>query len=219
MNPTPSQVDAVIAATSRIPKRNFTAYRGGYPKEISSALIDAVFSIQAKYDSSTPGKGVFNRVRLFRTEHPTVVDDFSSLIYLGADQIERIMGSGKTGGRLKATAVVDAAAGYMAAGVNSAKDFHDLDAATAKRIYTRVQGLGYVTFEYFSMLLGTPGVKTDIMIKRFIAEALSAAHLDNVNARTARELVKQAHAATGLGKDLTYFEHALWLFQSTDPKH
>lgn len=214
MDPNSAQLDAVIAATKRIPESNFTAYRGGYPDEISTALIDAVFSIQAKYDSSTPGKGVFNRVRVFRTEYPGVLNDLSALINMDIEPIVQIMGAGKTGGRLKAGAVLDAAAGYVSAGVNNAREFHSLGSNKAKRIYTAVQGLGHVTFEYFSMLLGIPGVKTDIMIKRFIAEALSAAHLENVNAKAARDLVEDAYAATKLGEDLTHFEHAIWLSQS-----
>lgn len=111
--------------------------------------------------------------------------------------------------------MVEAAAGYVAIGVNSADDFRGLDPATAKRIYADVQGLGYVNFEYLIMLLGTPGVKTDVMIKRFISEALSTAGLGNVDAQTVRQLVVEAHTATGLGKDLTYFEHAIWLSQSS----
>ena len=214
MTTTSAQLDAVIAATRHIPESNFTAYRGGYPQEISTALIDAVFSIQAQYDSTTPGRGVRNRVQFFRTENPDVSNDLSALVDMGADHVVQIMGSGKTGRRLKAGAVVEAAAGYVAIGVNSADDFRGLDPAATKRIYTGVQGLGYVTFEYLNMLLGTPGVKTDVMIKRFITEALSTAGLENVDAQTARQLVVEAHGPTGLGEDLTYFEHAIWLSQS-----
>lgn len=143
-----------------------------------------------------------------------MINDLSALVDLGAEHVVQIMGEGKTGRRLKAGAVLEAAAGYVAIGVNSADDFHGLDSATAKRIYTGVQGLGYVTFEYFTMLLGTPGVKVDVMIKRFITEALSTAGLESVDAQTVRQLVVEAHIATGLGEDLTYFEHAIWLSQS-----
>lgn len=214
MTTTPAQLDAVITAVNKVPEGNFTAYRGGYPQEISTALVDAVFSIRAKYDSDTPGLGVRNRVQVFRSGNPGAINDLSALVDIGVDQVEDIMGSGKTGKRTKAEAVLEAAAGYVAVGVNSADDFRSLDLSTAKRTYTGVHGLGYVTFEYFSMLLGIPGVKTDVMIKRFIANALSAAGLDNVDARTARKLVIEAHTATGLGKDLTYFEHAIWISES-----
>lgn len=214
MTTTSAQLDAVIAATRHIPEANFTAYRGGYPQEISTALIDAVFSIQAQYDSATPDRGVRNRVQAFRSENPGVINDLSALVDLGAEHVVQIMGKGKTGRRLKAGAVLEAAAGYVAIGVNSADDFRGLDPATAKRVYTGVQGLGYVTFEYFTMLLGIPGVKVDVMIKRFITEALSTAGLESVDGQTARQLVVEAHTATGLGENLTYFEHAIWLSES-----
>ncbi|MFZ2561224.1 MAG: hypothetical protein WAX28_02750 [Corynebacterium variabile] len=214
MTTTTAQLDAVITAVNKVPEENFTAYRGGYRQEISTALVDAVFSIQAKYDSDTPGRGVRNRVQVFRSVNPDAVNNLSALVDIGVDQVADIMGSGRTGSRPKAEAVLEAASRYVAVGVTSADDFRGLDPATAKRTYTGVHGLGYVTFEYFAMLLGIPGVKTDVMIKRFIAEALSTAGLENVDARTAHHLVEQAHAATGLGKDLTYFEHAIWLSES-----
>ena len=45
-------------------------------------------------------------------------------------------------------------------------------------------------------------------------EALSTAGLESMDAQIARQLVVEAHTATGLGEDLTYFEHAIWLSQS-----
>ncbi len=87
----------------------------------------------------------------------------------------------------------------MAIGVNNAEEFHGLDPATAKRVYTGVQGLGYVTFEYFTMLLGIPGVKVDIMIKRFITEALSTAGLESVDAQTSPTTRCRGPRCYGLG--------------------
>ena len=48
MTTTSAQFDAVIAATRHIPEANFTAYRGGCPQEISTAFIDAVFSMRGQ---------------------------------------------------------------------------------------------------------------------------------------------------------------------------
>lgn len=95
MTITSAQLDAVIAATRHIPESNFTAYRGGYPQEISTALIDAVFSIQAQYDSATPGKGVRNRVQAFRSANPSAINDLSALIDLGTEHVVQMMGKGK----------------------------------------------------------------------------------------------------------------------------
>ncbi|MGV0383535.1 hypothetical protein ACUY2T_02060 [Corynebacterium sp. 22_2729] len=95
MTITSAQLDAVIAATRHIPESNFTAYRGGYPQEISTALIDAVFSIQAQYDSATPGKGVGNRVQAFRSANPSAINNLSALIDLGTEHVVQMMGKGK----------------------------------------------------------------------------------------------------------------------------
>lgn len=209
-----AQLDAVITAVQRIPEENFTAYRGGYPGEISSALVDAVFSIRARYHSKTPGRGVLNRVQNFRAAHSDATNDLAALIALGPGPIEDLMGSTVTGGQLKAIAVIDAAERYRDAQVNTAEDLEGIEGAEAKKIYTSVSGLGPVTFEYFNMLLGIPGVKTDVMIKRFVAKALDAAGHDNVNAATAEQLIKDAHDKTRRGVNLTYFDHAIWLSES-----
>lgn len=209
-----AQLDAIVAAVRAIPEENFTAYRGGYPQEISTALIDAVFSIRARYDSKFPGSGVRNRVQAFREEHGDAVNDLSALVALGANPIAQVMGSSMTGGRLKAEAVVEAAEGYSDAGVNTADELRAIDSEQAKRIYTTVPGLGHVTFEYFSMLLGIPGVKTDVMIRRFVSNALKVANLGDVDAATARKLIIDAHRQTGLGESLTHFDHAVWLSES-----
>ena len=95
MTITSTQLDAVIAATRHIPESNFTAYRGGYPQEISTALIDAVFSIPAQYDSATPGKGVRNRVQAFRSANPSAINNLSALIDLGTEHVAQMMGKGK----------------------------------------------------------------------------------------------------------------------------
>ena len=56
-----------------------------------------------------------------------------------------------------------------------------------KATYTTVLGLGSVTWEYFLMLLGIPGVKADVHIRRFVERATG----DEVSAGRARDLVKE----------------------------
>ena len=214
MTGTTPQLDAVIAAVHRVPEENFAAYRGGYPDEIGSALVDAVFSIRARYHSKTPGRGVLNRVQNFRAAHPDATNDLSALIALGSAPIEEVMGSTVTGGRPKAIAVIDAAEKYIDAKVKTAEDLRGLDGMEAKKIYTSVKGLGPVTFEYFRMLLGIPGVKTDVMIKRFVTKALDAAGLDDVSTATAGQLIREAHKVAGRKESLTHFDHAIWLSES-----
>ncbi len=83
-----------------------------------------------------------------------------------------------------------------------------------KHAYTNVMGLDPVTFEYFSMLLGIPGVKADTMIIRYVNTALRAAGQETVTGSVARILIIEAFITLRKGETLTHFEHALWRFQS-----
>jgi hypothetical protein len=68
-----------------------------------------------------------------------------------------------------------------------------------------VPGVGEATTSYFMMLLGIPGVKADVMIRRYVGRALGT----NVATTTvAAEAV--AIAATALGLELMDLEHTIW---------
>lgn len=97
----------------------------------------------------------------------------------------------------------------MSAGVVHAQNFLDADSEAMKRIYTSVSGLGWVTFEYFSKLLGVPGVKVDTMIARFVDSALVASCFRVVNNCGARTLVVDEYSSLQRGKTVSYFEHAI----------
>lgn len=94
--------------------------------------------------------------------------------------------------------------------VATAAQARDTAPETLKRAYTSVLGLGWITSEYFHMLLGTPGVKADAMVERFVNAALADAKLNKVDNRTARELLIATHTHDPRGADLTAFEHAIW---------
>lgn len=208
----PAEISAVAAAARAIPPENFDSWRGGWPDEIATALLDAVFSMRAVYDSGSDGRGVLGRVRMFRGRHEDVVNDLAALTALGEEPIREIMGGTKTAQRRKSDVVVETAAQLADAGVVTADDFLTRDAAGLRNIYTGVRGLGPETFEYFSMLLGRPGVKADRMIVRFVHDALDR----DASPAEARELVTAAYEQLsaepehGFGETLTHFEHGLW---------
>lgn len=209
-----SRISALQSAVELIPDDYFAAYGGGWPGQISTALIDAVFSIRARYRTSNPETGVIGRVRSFQSAEPAAVDDLTALRDLGSARICEIMGSTVTGGRPKAEVVVEAAGTFMAAGVVHSDDFLAADQETMKDVYTGVVGLGPVTFEYFSMLLGVPGVKADTMIGRYVNNALRSAGHEAVTGKVARTLVIEVFDALQKGESLTHFDHAIWRFQS-----
>lgn len=75
-----------------------------------------------------------------------------------------------------------------------------------KKAYSSVRGFGPVTWEYFTMLLGQPGVKADTWIRRYV----SPTNGPKVSYPYARDLVKAA--AESLGVTATELDHAIWDF-------
>lgn len=208
------RVAALSAAVNLIPDDHFTDYGGGWANEIGTALIDAVFSIRSRYRASSPTAGVIGRVRSFRNEESDAKDDLVVLRDLGSNRIRELMGSTVTGGRPKSVAVVDAADAFAENGIVHAEDFLVADTAAMKRVYTGVHGLGWVTFEYFTMLLGLPGVKADTMITRYVNRVLAGANLQQGSNYEAREIAISAYNDSQRGATLTHFEHAIWKFES-----
>jgi len=213
------QLAAVMKSVSEIPDDKFTAYPGGWPNEISTALVDAVYSIMAKYTAADSTKGVEGRLRTFRQTYPQVLNDLQFLVDLGEAPIREVMGNGKVGRsdiRHKSVAIIEAATNFLAMEppVRTSSSFLVADQAKLKREYCAVHGLGWVTFEYLCMNLGVPGVKADTMIVRFINEALAKKGLPSVSPTEARELTVAAHEASGRSEGLTNFDHAIWLTES-----
>jgi hypothetical protein len=202
----------VLGEIGKIDQGELAEYGGGWRGEIGTALVDAVFSIRARYQTKDPAKGVHGRVQNFRDLHPGATDDLRALTALGPTVIADVMGATKTGRRAKGECVLEAAQRLLALdpSVATAQELERADQAAIKAAYTGVPGLGWVTYEYFLMLLGVPGVKADTMIVRFVNHALEASGLDAVDAHEARELVIAAHASEPRGVSLTAYDHAIW---------
>lgn len=188
---------------------------GGRPGEAEVALVDAVMSIRARY--GRPGRteenvelaptGVHRAVaayRALRGDEP--LDDLRVLTDLDPEMLQQTIGAQQTAGVLKAEAIVRAAGALVGVGVLGADDVQPADLCQ-KRAYTSVRGLGWVTWEYFGMLLGRPGVKAD----RWVIQSVRNAVKRPVTAQAARGVVLGTAAA--LGRDPTALEHALWAFK------
>lgn len=213
-------------AVRQIPKDYFSRFPGGWPGEISVALTDAVFSIGARY-STAKGKGVGTSVaRLRNGWADSDIDPRNSLALLverGEREIRQCMGNGKVSPgkkseQYKSQATIQAARSFVRLGVDSAEELGQLvvegdrGISMAKKAYVGVPGLGPVTFDYFLMLLGWPGVKADRMLTRFVREALGEPSLapqqvrDKLLAFYEEWPLKELHS-------LVEFEHAIWLYQ------
>lgn len=208
---------ALLSAIDSVPPEFFTAYRGGYPNSIGLALVDAVFSIQASYDSEYPGKGVLNRVKQFSFDHANAVDDLRVLAAMDEHAIQKVMGEGKTSQRTKSGAVLDASRALTALEppIVHAADFTPDRLEDARSAYTRVHGLGNVTFTYFTMHLGVPGVKADSLLTRFVARHAYGDESLKLGSDQVVALVNQAYEARPqIAESVTHFEHALWRAES-----
>jgi len=213
-----SRIDAVVKAVSVIEEAEFTAYRGGWRGEIGTALVDAVFSIRAKYNAADPAKGVSGRVRRFREMYPQTRNNLSELVAIGEAAIREIMGDTVTGQRPKAVCVVEAAEVLtsLAPAVNTANDALNAGAKTIKQAYTSVRGLGPVTADYFLMHLSVDGVKADTMIRRFVDRALLAEGLrETTGWKEAKDLIINAYEIDPRGaSSLNAFDHGIWRVES-----
>lgn len=109
-------------------------------------------------------------------------------------------------GRTKASAIQEAAQNLVSVGVVAAQDLEGTN-LDHKEAYTKVHGLGAVTWEYFCMLLGTPGVKADTWIVAAVSRALGR----QVSPQEARQIV--IGAAEALETNPTELDHALWTYE------
>lgn len=182
----------------------------GWPGQIELALIDSVMSIRAKYGTQTTG--VLGRVLHYRsTIDCRSGDDLTALARRDRQELRDLLGSQCSGGRLKSDICLDVAQRLVDAGVSQSAQL-DVNREAQKRAWTGTVGLGWVTWEYFTMLLGHPGVKADTMIKRFVSEALMVQDADPKRAHAA-----VMDAAKILGVRARDLDHAIWRHQSGRP--
>ena len=150
----PADTDTVVAAIATVDPTLFAQYQGTWRDSISMALLGAVYSIQAAYHASE-GKGVWNRLQTFHEAH--------------GDAAERLCGLGvETADGLRAR-LPDAGRWTESEEFLGA---HNVALRPLKKACTGVHGLGAVTFEYFLILVGVPGVKADAMIRQMSQDKL-----------------------------------------------
>ena len=108
---------------------------------------------------------------------------------------DRLFGGSRsrTAGQLKADVCVEAARRLQALPVTYIPDLRErAEDAEVRRAWTGVHGLGWVTWQYFCSLAGIDHFKPDVMLMRFVAEALgryvSPAETDALLSRVFEEL-------------------------------
>ena len=192
---------------------------GGWPGEIATALIDAVYSARAQY-RTRHGKGIHALVSAWRehrsaeerdslqfieTEigpnHPTALEWATAF---GSTSPAPSRRSRRPDDPLKAAAVREASGRLRSIGIDHAGDVTVDRRDDALRELKAVPGIGDATSSYFLMLLGHPGVKPDVMIHRFLTAATGRTQSN----RKAVELVFAT--ASRFDARPVDLEHAIW---------
>lgn len=188
----------------------FLEWPGGWPDQIEAALIDAVLSIRAKYGQ--PHNGVRGAVAQYRGAQEGPLNSLQRLAGYEDAELQALLGiKQETSGRSKASAIIEAARALGAQGVEQAAD---LDVSKHKKAYVSVHGLGPVTWEYFTMLMGKPGVKADRWIIRWVSDAVGRSD-DQLSSAETRALLVEAHEQLKVSMgdatpSLTQLDHAIW---------
>lgn len=193
---------------------------GGWPGDIESALVDAVFSARAVYRSRR-GRGIHADVTRWREARSRSEFTLKALLdeidavgppkwaeRFGNSQNSPSRPASAPGGASKAAAVRQAACLLQRKRVSTDSDIDSENVELVKKTIRRVPGIGYATTNYFLMLLGRPGVKPDRMIHRFLEEAAGHRFSNSEAEQTIRS------AAELLGVEPHELEHAIWRFES-----
>lgn len=202
------------------PPAVWSKWPGGWPDEIATALVDAVFSARAVYRTKK-GRGVYSRVAAWREADGRTnftLEDLAAEIRamgirgwqleFGSKQVAPSRSSSAPHGRSKAAAVLQAANALVSIGISNASDLDHGNADGVKHALRTVPGIGYATANYFLMLLGTPGVKPDRMVHRFLLKAIGR----RISNAAADSIVTEA--ASELGVEPHLLDHAIWCFES-----
>lgn len=98
------------------------SWPGGWPHQVECALLDAVYSIQARYGGEHNGvRGVVGR---WRRHRGGTADDLTVLATTAESDLLRILeNNARASGRSKAALAIDAAAALAEVGVRSSRDF------------------------------------------------------------------------------------------------
>ena len=199
----------------------------GYPHSLALCIIDSIASTGAHYNSVKNVLRHYIDYRLVQGGNADT-DNVGTLLgtfnELGGPQQWATMTNNRKpasttkGAPLKAEAIYDAASRLHERGIDSADA---LRAATTdelsdtKMAWTTVSGQrSGITWNYFLMLAGIPGVKADRMVIRYVADAIGSTP-ESVSATDAAILVKAV--AEQSGRNITHLDHAIWRFQSGRP--
>lgn len=206
---TTKDLDRLVAQIRAELPSEWAEWPGGWPGQIERALLDSVLSLRARYGGPETGvRGAISRWADHRGQ-PTL-DDLAAITKVrSGEALADILDNRQklSGGALKSAGAIEAARRLQDQGVRHAADV--TASPELKKAWTGVKGLGEVSWVYFTMLVGTPDVKADVMIRRFVSRAIG----EDATASRARTLVHGA--AKSLDVSPTALDHAIWDHERT----
>jgi hypothetical protein len=180
----------------------------GWPNQVELALIDAVLSIRANYGNSA-STGVRAAVGRYRDDRGdgAPANDLRILAAKAPVELVTILHNRqKSSGKPKADLIVEVAKRLVDVGVITASDVEPR-VESQRQAWCGVHGLGPVTWAYFGMLVGQPGVKVDRMIHRFVAGVFNR----ELSESEATDLVTAV--AVRMKVMSPELDHAIWRYQ------
>ena len=194
---------------------------GGHRDSLALCVVNSIQSMGVRFGS------VSTVVKRYRDKRPGMADtDGVAELLATFDECNGIDGwageignkhrtSTRAGAPLKAQAVRQAAAWLQEAGVRSTSDLRALDADQLDRVkagWRAVPGQrSGISWRYFLMLAGMPGVKPDRMICRFVAAA-AGQPVRSISPRVAEQAVEGA--AVLLAVPANVLDHNIWRSES-----
>lgn len=224
--PEPNDLDsAAQKLIGDLPPEPWASWPGGWPDQIELAVLDAVFSIRARFgkraEDGRAATGVHRVLGNWRSHQKgSDLDDLEALAEFHGrpGRLAQVLkNDAKTSGRPKAEVAAEVAHSFISGEgltVRHANQFPDAgeDQKELRKRWVGTHGLGPVTWSYLCMLLGHPDVKADVMIRRYLQRVLGLGQPPSP--KEAREIVTLA--AKGLGKPeitATDLDHAIWSYE------
>lgn len=196
----------------------------GYPNSLALCIVDSVQSTGVTYSSVVKVVDAYRTYRRAQCGDPN--SDGALELLLTFDELdgpdgwaEKIGNRNRTstrGGVLKAEAIRDAAVVLSDSGIDTAAALREIAAdatrlAAVEAAWRKVTGQrSGITWHYAQMLAGTPGVKPDRMICRYVADSLG---LRRRSVSTGFALEVLTAAAKKMGVSPTDLDHAVWQWQ------
>ena len=208
----------------RLPPEPWAPWPGGWPDQIELAVLDAVFSIRARYgkrkEEGKAATGVHRVLDNWRTHRATSDPDDLNALARFADVPGELVGilrsNSKTAGQPKAEVAAEVAYRFTSGDGLRVRHAAQSPGAGEDQQYLRnrwvsTRGLGPVTWSYLCMLLGHPDVKADVMITRYLHRELNLSRAPTPE--EARMIVTEA--AKRLEMSSLDLDHAIWSFERT----